>query len=291
MSDTNSVDEYMSDYDATHTPKNYIIVRAKTGNTEYRIDDQMLSNLESNFFSGLYDFINSTKKDNSDLDTDSKNEVTDSKNEVIELDESQEFLEIIIRYLKFRDFNTFYSISIDRINDLLERTRYYCLSSLENLVYRAKNNKLYRIEDYIELPVHSYLEFNDFNEQNICSRNNYYNMRRRTNQNIDNNIHIVMNIKEQVTRSLVIMEEDQNRSNIEIFLVCEGKFLDDNIYTFRTLNIEVRNKHNRLIFTQKNHTFWKSNDTIKIASINSNHFENGREILKVKILYENKSFS
>ena len=109
MSDTNSVDEYMSDYDATHTPKNYIIVRAKTGNTEYRIDDQMLSNLESNFFSGLYDFINSTKKDKSDLDT-------DSKNEVIELDESQEFLEIIIRYLKFREFNTFYSISIDRIN-------------------------------------------------------------------------------------------------------------------------------------------------------------------------------
>ena len=31
MTDTNSVDEYISDYDATHTPKNYIIVKAKTG--------------------------------------------------------------------------------------------------------------------------------------------------------------------------------------------------------------------------------------------------------------------
>ena len=245
----------------------------------------MLSNLESNFFSGLHHFVTSTlKKYKSDLDT-------DSKNEVIELDESQEFLEIIIRYLKFRDFNTFYTVSIDRINDLLERTRYYCLSSLENLIYHTKNDKLYRIEDYIELPVHSYHEFNDFNEQNICSRNNYFNMRRRTNQNTDNNICIVMNIKEQVTRSLVIMDGDQNRSNIEIFLVCEGKFLDDNIYTFRTLNIEVRNRHNRLIFTKKKHTFWKSNNAIKITSINANHFENGGEILKVKILYENKSFS
>jgi len=239
-------------YKVNHPCNEIVIFKSSQDKSkEYNIQLSKLKNWSHTFFGGLYeDYLNKTDDD-----------------KIVVLDEKPNILKVVMNYLKYNIYEYATSKRVFNIIDLAElreRAKFYCIDELENEI----QDHIYEIQNILTLDLDIPIFNHTMPNIGIVVSSDLYKITSNFLMlcSYDYNSYIKMSILQQYK----INPETNERTSMKMFLICKGlNSFNENVGTFtiKTKNIELRNEHNKLIFTKKDFTFWDGNDRIEMIDI------------------------